>query len=84
MSTTLAIGTLEAAEILCVKVSSMIVLHDGALTTENEADRPTVYALKGVGLNLVGLPGEALHLLEDGVSVELRACEHRTLYVSSE
>lgn len=63
MSTTLAIGTSEVAEMLCAKVSSAIVLPDRALTMENKDDRPTVSALKGVGLNLAALPCEALHLL---------------------
>ena len=69
---------------LCTKASSVIVLSDGALTAENEDDRPTVRALKGVGLNLVVLPSEALHLLRDGVIAKLRICEHRTLKVISE
>lgn len=63
VSTNLAIDTLEVVETLHVKASSMIVLPNGALTMENEANRPTICALKGVGLNLVVLPGEALHLL---------------------
>lgn len=63
VSTSLAIDTSEAAEMLRAKASNAIVLPDGALTAENEADRPTVSALKGVGLNLVALSGEALHLL---------------------
>ena len=53
-----------------VKASSAIVLPDGALTADNEADGPTLSTLKGVGLNLVALPGEALHLLQDGVIAE--------------
>jgi len=51
----------------------MIVLPDGALTTENEADRPTVSSLKGVGLNMVVLPQKTLYLLHDGVTSELKA-----------
>ena len=76
MSTSLAIGTSEAVVMLCTKASSAIVLPDGALTRENEADRPTVSTFKGVGLNLAVLPGEALHLLQDGVIAELRARDH--------
>jgi len=83
MSTILAIGTSEVVKMLHTKVSSAIVLPDGALTTENEADRPTFNSLKGVGMNLVALPSEALHLLQDGVIVELRAHEHHTLHVIS-
>lgn len=55
VSTTLAINTSEPAKMLCVKASSAIVLPDGALTTENVTDRPTVSTVKGVGLNLVAL-----------------------------
>ena len=55
--------------------SPAIVLPDGALTIENEVDKPTISALKGVGLNLETLPGEALHLLQDGVITELRVHE---------
>lgn len=60
------------------------MLPDKALTTENEADRPAISALKGVGLNLAMLLGEALHLLQDGVIAELRAREQRALQVISE
>lgn len=55
------------------------MLPNGALAIENGADRPTVSSLKGVGLNLVALPGKALHLLEDGVIAKLRAREHHAL-----
>lgn len=61
---------------LCVKASNVIVLPDGELTSENEANRPTVSALKGVGLNLVMHLCETLHLLQFGVIVELRAHEY--------
>jgi len=82
--TSLAIDTLEAADMLCAKASSAIVLPDGALTIEKEVERPIVSALKGVGLNLVVLLREALHLLQDGVIVELRARDHCALQVISE
>ena len=64
---------------LRAKASSAIMLLYGALTTENEADKPTISALKGVGLNLAMLPGEVLHLLQDGVIAELRARERCAL-----
>lgn len=63
VSTSLAIGTSEAVEMLRTKASNVIVLPNGALTTKNEADRPTVSDLKGVRLNLRVLPSEELHLL---------------------
>lgn len=69
---------------LCTTASSVIVLADGALTTENEADRSIVSALKGVGLNLVVLSCKALHLLQDGLIAELRVHEHYALQVISE
>jgi len=69
---------------LHTKGSSVIVLLDGALTTENEADKPTVSALKGVRLSLEVLPRKVLHLLQDGVITELRAHEHCSLQVISE
>ena len=70
MSTNLAISTLEVVEMLHVKVPRAIVLLEGALTIENEADKPTINALKGVGLNLVVLPG--------------KACEHHSVQVINE
>lgn len=51
------------------------------MATENEVDRPTVNTLNGVGLNLATLPGEALHLLQDGVITELKTCEKCALHV---
>jgi len=84
MSTSLAIGTSEVSEMLCAKVSSAIVLPDGALIIENEVDRPTFSALKGVGLNLAVLPSEVLHLLQAAMISELRNCEHYALQVINE
>ena len=63
VSTNLVIDTSPAAKMLHAKASSAIMLPDGALTMENEADRPTFSTLKGVGLNLAAFLGEALHLL---------------------
>jgi len=79
VSTSLALGTLEAIGLLCVTTPLAIVLPDGALTTETEVDRPAVNALKRVGLNLVMLPNEVLHLLQDVVITKLQACEQRAL-----
>lgn len=62
-NTILVIGTLEATDMLHVKASSAIVLPDGTLIIENEADMPTISALKGAGLNLAVLLRESLHLL---------------------
>lgn len=63
MSTSLAIGTSKVVDMLHTNNSIANVMLDGALTTENQADRPTINTLKGVGLNLVALPREVLHLL---------------------
>lgn len=63
VSTNIVIGTSEVAEMLHAKVSLAIVLPEGALTTKNEAESPTVSTLKGMGLNLEALLGEVLHLL---------------------
>lgn len=56
MSTNLAIDTLATAKMLCTRVTNVILLQDGALTIENEANRPMVSSLKGVGLNMAMLP----------------------------
>lgn len=56
VSTNLAVDTSTAKEMLSARVTNMIVLLDGALTTEKEADRPMVSSLKGVGLNMATLP----------------------------
>jgi len=79
VSTSPAICTLETLEMLYAKVSSVIVLPNIALTMNNEVDRPTISALKGVGLNLEVLLGEVLHLFHDGVIAELRTHEHCAL-----
>jgi len=63
VSISLAISTSKVAKMLRAKVSCMIVLSARELTTEKEADRPTIRALKGAGLNLVVLLSEVLHLL---------------------
>jgi len=84
MSTSLSIITSEAIEMLHAKASSKIVLPDGALTIDNEANIPTVNTLKGVGLNMAALSSEVLHLLQDGVIAKLRAHEHRALQVINE
>ena len=44
--------------------------------TTNEANRPTVSALKVIGINMSALPQETLYVLQDGITVELRAREH--------
>jgi len=83
-STSLVPGTSEAAGMVRTRDPWEIVLPNGALIIEIEADRPVVSSLKGVGINLVTLPSEALYLLQDGVIMEMRAHEQHTLQVISE
>lgn len=84
MFTKLAIDTLAAEEMLCTWVNNMIVLLDGALTIQNEANRSTVSSLRGVRLNMAMLPREMLYLLQDGVTIKLKARESHALQVMSE
>lgn len=84
MLTSLAIGTSAAKEMLRTRMTSTIVLLDGALITESEADRPMVRSLKGIGLNMAVLPQETLDILQDGVTAELRSRESYALQVMSE
>ena len=60
------------------------MLLEGALTIDTKFERPAVSALKGVGINLAVFPSEALHNLQDGMIVELWACEQCALHVTSE
>ena len=60
MSTSLAVGTSAAKEMLSTKMTNTIVLPDGALIVENEADRAMFNILKGVELNMATLPQETL------------------------
>ena len=83
LSTSLAVGIVVAEEMLCAHMTNTIVLPEGALVTENEANRPTVNALKGVGINMVALPQETLYVLHDGVTAELRAREGHALQALS-
>ena len=70
-------------EMLHSKMTNTIVLPDGALITENEANRPMVSALKRSGINMVVLPQEMLYVLQDGVTAELWARENHVLQVMS-
>lgn len=62
-------------------IANTLVLLEGALVPPNEPDRS---ALKGLSINLTALPHETLCVLQDGIMVELRARESRTLQVISE
>lgn len=73
MSSSLALKTSDAIEMVHSMDPRAIALPNGALITETKAGRATVSALKKVGLNLVALPSEALHTLQDGVILEIQA-----------
>lgn len=73
MSTGLAIDTSTTKVMLCTRVTNTILLPYGELNTKMEANRPRVRSFKGVGLKIVALPQEMLYLLQDGVTVKLRA-----------
>lgn len=79
LSTNLAIGIAATEEMLRGHMTNTIVLPKGALVMENEANRPMMSALKGVGINMVVLPWETLYVLQDGVTIELRASKGCTL-----
>lgn len=55
-----------------------------ALVTSNEADRPSISTLKGLGVNLATLLRETLYVLQDGITAELQARESHSLQVFSE
>ena len=79
VSTRLAVGTSTTKEMLRAKMTNTIVLPDGALVTENEADGPMFCGLKGIGLKMVALPREMLYTLQDGVTTEHRSRENRAI-----
>lgn len=84
LSTSFAVGTSVADEMLHTHVTNTIVLPDEALVIENEADRSTVSVLKGLGINMVVLRWGTLYVLQDGVIVELQAKEGHVLQVLCE
>jgi len=73
-----------AEEMSHANTTNTIVPPEGTLVTKNEADRPMVNALKGVGINMATLLREMLYVLQDGVTVELWAKKNHALQVISE
>ena len=69
---------------VCFLDPRSVALPDGALIAKAEANMATVSALKKVELNLVVLPSEAFHTLQDSVITELRAWEQCALNVINE
>jgi len=63
VSTNLVIDTSATKEMLRTRVTNTIVLPEGALTTEKEANKLVVNSLKGVEWNMVALSWETLYLL---------------------
>lgn len=50
-------------EMLRACMTNTIVLPEGAIVIENEADRPMVSGLKGIEKNMAVLPQEMLYVL---------------------
>lgn len=71
-------------QMLCTQIINTIVLLEGALVKTNEVDMPIISALKGIRINMATLPHETLYILQDGITVELRARESCTVQVLSE
>lgn len=53
--TNLIVGTTPVEQMLHTRVTNTAMLLEGALVTTNEADRPTVSALKGLDINMAAL-----------------------------
>lgn len=83
LSTSLAIGVAAVEEILHAHTTNTIVLLEWALVIANEADKPMVGVLKGIGINMATFPWETLYVLQDGITTELRARESHALQVLS-
>jgi len=77
LSTNLAVGTTIVEQMLCARTTNTIMLPEWALVITNEADRPTISALKGIRINMATLPWETLYILQDGITAELWARESR-------
>lgn len=66
------------------QIKNTIMLPEGVLVTSDEADKFSISMMKGLSVNLASLMCETLYLLQDGITVELRARESRALQVISE
>jgi len=60
------------------------MLPDGSLSAEVADDKAIVISLKNNGLKLAALPNDYLHMLQEGLLVELRAREHCALNLINE
>jgi len=63
LSTNLVVGMTVAKEMSRARMTNTIMLPEGTLVIENEADSPMVGALKGVGMNMNVLHRETLYVL---------------------
>lgn len=79
LSTNLTVSTTAAEQMLRTGVTNTIVLPEGTFVTTNEANRPTISAVKGIEINMVALPWETLYVLQDGITVELWAKDSSAL-----
>lgn len=79
-----AASTSTAKQLLRTKMANTIVLPEGVLAAETETDKAAVGRITGLGLNLAALPRDTLYQLQDGITVELRAREGRTIQVMNE
>ena len=65
-------------------MANTIVLLEGVLVAVNETNRFSMSMMKGLGLNMASLLHETLHLLQNGITEELRARESHVIQVLSE
>jgi len=84
LSDSFVVGVALTEEMLRASTTNTIVLLEGALITTNEANLPTLIALKGIRINMVVLSWETLYVLQDGITAELWARERSALQVLSE
>lgn len=82
--TSLAPGKSQVAKLVRSLDLRTIVLLEGSLSAESVDDKVIVSTLNNIGLNIATLPNEYLHVLQRGVTVELRAWEQRALNLISE
>jgi len=82
--TSLAPGISQATRMVRSVDLQAVMLREGSLSVESTNDKVIMSTLKNIGLNLVVLPNEYLHILQIGVAVELRARGQHALSLISE
>lgn len=63
MAQYVAVGTVEAEQMLCACMSNNFILATGTLAAANEDDWAAMSNMKGIGLNLATLSHEILYQL---------------------